>query len=186
MPCSTTAHWSLSWMTVRELTTHDWLADRQHRRLVIDLLSGCWAALEEGQGYCLWNDRGRNPISQSKWQTPVCHLVFLGWRPLNGVTRRNFSSLCHHHTKSMPTPIHVHATKPVARPRLSAQSKRYSNARIQYATLIPLTRYRPAKKHPHPESPIFRPRRSRSWSEMPCHQELRPAMISSLVRPSNL
>lgn len=53
-----TARWSPnSWMTVRELTTHDWLADRKDIPLV-DWLLG-W--LEEGQGFCLWVDKGRIP-----------------------------------------------------------------------------------------------------------------------------
>lgn len=50
MPCRATAHWLLE------------LADRHHGRRVIDPLTGCWAALEEGQGCCLWNDRGRIPF----------------------------------------------------------------------------------------------------------------------------
>lgn len=65
MPCRATAHWSQSWMTVCELSTHDWLlelADRHHGRRVSDPLTGCWAALEEGQGCCLWSDRGQIPF----------------------------------------------------------------------------------------------------------------------------
>lgn len=83
--------------------------------------------------------QGSNPISVTEPLSVT--RFFFGWRALNGVTRRNFSSLGDHHTTPTPMPIHVNTTEPVATTRLPAQRKRYSNALVQFATLIPLTRY---------------------------------------------
>lgn len=121
---------SQSWVTVRGLFTHDWLADGQDRRLVIDPLTGLTGRLlgwqEEGQGFLLMDYGSTRVESHLKMMDP-CRLGFFFWGggAPDGVTRRNFSSLLppHHAARPRQRSSMLMPTKPVAPPRLPAKRR---------------------------------------------------------------
>ena len=151
----------------------DWLTDKTCYRAGLG---------ERGRGTAY----GGSKSHVSDGPLSVCHSVFF-WVGSSQWSNPSHFSLCDHTTTHQcPRPsMSMRADKPSRTSQPSRTNLRSSNARIQHATLIPPTRYRPAKKHAQLES-LCRPRRSRPWSDMPEHQGARLAMISTLARSSNL